>query len=45
ICHLTNLGYQLGRPLNWDPKKEQFVRDKEANGYLWRKPRDKWDVI
>ena len=45
ICHLTNLGYQLGRPLNWDPKKEQFIRDKEANGYLWRKPRDKWDVI
>ena len=45
ICHLTNLGYQLGRPLNWDPVKEQFADDAEANSFLWRTPREKWDVI
>ncbi|MCA9177096.1 MAG: Gfo/Idh/MocA family oxidoreductase [Planctomycetales bacterium] len=41
ICHLANIGYRLGRALNWDPQAEQFD-DKEANALLHREPRDPW---
>jgi predicted dehydrogenase len=44
VCHLANLGYQLRRPLTWDPAKEQFVGDDEANGLLNRTPRDPWKI-
>ncbi len=44
VCHLANLGYQLRRTLNWDPAKEQFVGDDEANGLLNRVPRDPWKI-
>ncbi|MDR2039952.1 MAG: Gfo/Idh/MocA family oxidoreductase [Bacteroidales bacterium] len=41
VCFLTNICYELQRPLKWDPVKEEFVNDSEANklrsGYL-RKP-------
>ena len=44
VCHLANLGYQLRRPLTWDPDKERFVGDDEANGLLNRVPRDPWQL-
>jgi predicted dehydrogenase len=44
VCHLANLGYQLRRPLTWDPEKERFVGDDEANSLLNRVPRDPWNV-
>ncbi len=44
VCHLANLGYQLRRPLTWDPVKEQFIGDDEANGLLNRVPRDPWKI-
>jgi predicted dehydrogenase len=44
VCHLANLGYQLRRPLVWDPKAERFVGDDEANSLLNRVPRDPWKV-
>lgn len=31
ICNISNIAYQLGRPLKWNPKKEKFKGDKEAN--------------
>ncbi len=34
VCHLGNLAYWNKRPLKWDPKKEEFVGDAEAN--TWR---------
>ena len=38
VCHLANIAYELKRPLKWDPKKEKFVNDAEADklavGYL-----------
>jgi predicted dehydrogenase len=41
VCHLANIGYELQRPLHWNPAKEEFINDTEANklrsGYL-RKP-------
>src|SRR5262245_50157504 len=42
LCHLGVLALRLGRKLNWDPVKEQFVRDKEADGYLRREMRKPW---
>src|SRR5205085_12240629 len=44
ICHLANLGYQLRRPLRWDPAKERFVGDAEANKLLDRAPRAPWKL-
>jgi predicted dehydrogenase len=44
VCHLANLGYQLRRPLTWDPDQERFVGDDEANALLNRVPRDPWNL-
>ena len=44
LCHLTNIGYQLGRPLEWDPAKEQFVDDAEANQKLSYEYRGDWKL-
>jgi predicted dehydrogenase len=42
ICHLANIGYRLRRDLAWDPEKERFVNDDEANKLLNRAPRSPW---
>ncbi len=42
LCHLGVIAIRLGRKLNWDPAKETFVEDKEANGYLAREMRKPW---
>lgn len=31
VCHLGNIAMRLGRPLEWDPAKEQFAGDAAAN--------------
>lgn len=31
VCNIANITYQLGRTLNWDPVKEEFKGDAEAN--------------
>jgi len=43
--HLAIISWRLGRKLEWDAKKEEFVNDKEANGFLSRKYRKAWDLI
>jgi predicted dehydrogenase len=40
ICHLANLARELNRSLRWNPKREQFVDDSEADAFLDR-PRRK----
>jgi predicted dehydrogenase len=42
ICHLGALAMRLGRPLKWDPVKEDFVGDAEASGYVAREQREAW---
>jgi predicted dehydrogenase len=42
VCHLGGIALQLGRKLTWDPVREEFVGDKEANGYVAREQRAKW---
>jgi predicted dehydrogenase len=44
VCHLGNLAYRLDRPLKWDPKREMFVGDDEANRLLSRPYRGPWRV-
>lgn len=45
VCHLGNLAYWYKRPLKWDPVKEQFVGDKEANTWLDNPKREPWNKI
>lgn len=40
VCHLANITRAVGRPLKWDPVKEQFTNDAAANELLSR-PRRK----
>jgi predicted dehydrogenase len=40
ICHLANIARAIGRPLKWDPAREQFEGDDEANALVDR-PRRK----
>lgn len=44
VCHLGNLAVQLGRKLQWNPDKEQFVNDTEANRLLTRAKRSPWNI-
>ena len=44
VCHLGNIAYKLGRPLRWDPKREVFVADAEANRLLSRPKRSPWHI-
>ena len=44
ICHLGNIGYRLRRALRWDPAKEKFVGDAEADKLLDREPRGPWKL-
>ncbi|WP_080239828.1 Gfo/Idh/MocA family protein [Spirosoma rigui] len=39
LAHLGNIAYRLGRTLTFDPQKEVFVGDKQANAMLTRKYR------
>ncbi len=39
LCHLGVIAIRLGRKLDWDPVKEQFVGDAEANSYVAREMR------
>ena len=43
VCHLGNIAYWYRRTLNWDPVKEQFIGDAEANTWLPRARRAPWN--
>ncbi|NOR74155.1 MAG: gfo/Idh/MocA family oxidoreductase [Draconibacterium sp.] len=43
VCNLTNIAYELQRPLLWNPEKEKFVGDSGADMMLDRAYRGKWD--
>jgi predicted dehydrogenase len=44
VCNIGNIGYALQRPLEWDPEKERFNKDHEANKLVKRKMRKRWRV-
>jgi len=44
VCHLGNVAIRLGRNLKWDPQRERFIDDEEANKMLIRNLRGPWSV-
>jgi predicted dehydrogenase len=44
VCHLGNLAYWNHRRLKWDPAKEVFIGDDEANQWLNHPNRTPWNV-
>ena len=42
VCNIGNIAYELNRPLKWNPKKEKFKGDDQANGLLGRKMNGEW---
>ena len=44
LCLLADLAMRLGRKLRWNPDKEEFVGDAEANRFLSRAMRAPWQV-
>ena len=44
ICHLCNIARWVGRKLHWDPQKEVFPGDGEANKYLERPQRKPYQL-
>src|SRR6186713_1861390 len=44
VCNIGNIAYQLKRPLKWDPKKEKFKDDAEANALLGRPMLNEWAI-
>ncbi|MCX7429165.1 MAG: Gfo/Idh/MocA family oxidoreductase [Planctomycetia bacterium] len=44
MCHLANIAREIGRKLRWDPDKETFPGDAEANGYVNRPRRKGYEL-
>ena len=44
VCHLINICRELGRKLRWDPVKEEFVGDDEANRLRSRSRREGYEL-
>lgn len=43
--HLALISWRLGRSLEWNPKKEKFISDREANSLLSRRYRREWRFV
>jgi hypothetical protein len=44
LCHIGNIAMRLGRKLRWDPAKEAFVGDPEADLLRSRPMRAPWTL-
>jgi predicted dehydrogenase len=44
VCHLANIARLAGRRLRWDPDREIFPGDDEANTYVDRPRRKGWEL-
>lgn len=44
VCHAAYIAWQLGRPLKFDPVKEVFIGDDEANRMRSRALREPWRI-
>ncbi len=44
VCHLGNIARWVGRKLKWDPDKESFPGDDEANSFLDRPRRKPYEL-
>lgn len=44
LCHLTSIGIETQRPLQWDAHTETFINDPQANRLLGRPMRAPWKL-
>lgn len=44
VCTIGNIAYRLKRPLRWNPAREKFENDTEANRLLSRPMRKEWSA-
>ena len=44
LMHMGNISMRLGRKLQWDPQKEEFIGDKEANAMRTKPMRKPWKL-
>jgi predicted dehydrogenase len=45
VCHLGNIAVRMNaKSLKWDPAKEQFIGNDEANSYIHRAMRGPWQL-
>ena len=44
VCQMGNIAYDLGRPLQYDQKKQKFINDAAANKLMGRPMRSEWHV-
>lgn len=44
ICHLSNIAIRLGRALRWNPIKREIIGDDQANAFLSRENRQKYEI-
>jgi len=44
-CHLANISMRIGRPLRWDPERENFIDDSEADTWLRREQRAGYETV
>lgn len=45
VCNLGNLAMLLDRPLRWDPIREEFIDDPQANRLRHRSMRGPWSLV
>ncbi|NLV45981.1 MAG: Gfo/Idh/MocA family oxidoreductase [Candidatus Hydrogenedentes bacterium] len=43
-CHCSNIAFRLGRPVTWDPEKEEFPGDEAANRMRYRAMREPYMI-
>ncbi|MDF2441635.1 MAG: hypothetical protein JWN98_2619, partial [Abditibacteriota bacterium] len=44
FCHLANIAMLLGRPVRWNPEREEFLNDAQANRMRSRAMRAPWHL-
>jgi predicted dehydrogenase len=44
VCHLSNIAIWLGRPLRWDPAKQEILDDPEASRWMDRPMRAPYSI-
>ena len=44
ICHIGNICLRLNRKLRWNPEKEHFIDDDQANKMMSRPMREPWQI-
>ncbi len=43
-CHLAGIAARLGRTIRWDPLAESMVDDKQAQSFVAREQRNKFET-